>query len=123
MGQKDMLDLIQNKHNLKFVSKNSFKYLYHLNKKIKKYLLQVTLKFSCGRGDLNSHTLRYEYLKLARLPIPPRPHILNISSDKSNLKIFFELNYYFYNRLIFFKKINIDNEFKILIKNYLNDTN
>ena len=27
----------------------------------------------CGRRDSNPHTLRYENLNLARLPIPPRP--------------------------------------------------
>ncbi len=28
----------------------------------------------CGRRDSNPHTLRYQNLNLARLPVPPRPH-------------------------------------------------
>jgi hypothetical protein len=28
----------------------------------------------CGREDLNLHELPHYHLKVARLPIPPRPH-------------------------------------------------
>src|SRR5581483_9077015 len=28
----------------------------------------------CGRSESNRHTLRYQILSLARLPVPPRPH-------------------------------------------------
>lgn len=30
----------------------------------------------CGREDLNLHPLQDYHLKVARLPIPPRPHIM-----------------------------------------------
>lgn len=29
----------------------------------------------CGRRDLNSHGLLHYRLKIARLPVPPRPHM------------------------------------------------
>src|SRR5580704_2853097 len=32
----------------------------------------------CGRSESNRHTLRYQILSLARLPVPPRPHRLRL---------------------------------------------
>ena len=38
--------------------------------------------FWCGREDSNFHGLPHSDLNAARLPIPPRPHVVGAGTDR-----------------------------------------
>ena len=38
------------------------------------FCIKITVRFWCGRQELNLHGGTHKILSLARLPVPPRPH-------------------------------------------------